>query len=416
MLLSGSVGSAKSLLLAHLIVTHCLFNRGAHVGIGRRVFKDLKDTLAQVIRHHVDGEVDFNYNGTSAKFEFPNESIIRPFSWADRHYKKFRSHEFSMFVIEELTENDNKEFYDEIHARIGRLRHIDEKLLVCATNPDEPEHWAFKHWFVDQNPLRHAYKSSTKDNPYLPESYIEQLRQNLDPKMARRMIDGEWLSIRQEVIYHQYEPEKNRILRPYVYDPKNEIHWAWDFNISDGKPLSSCFFQFKDGAFHVGHDLVVQGLRTEDMLEEAHGRGLLNHQTTYVINGDATGKHRDTRSRHSDYEIIKNWLSNAKVKGPNGQMVPINWRMNVPLSNPKVRERHNMVNAWLHNAAGQRRLFVYQDAQVVHEGLMMTKLKPGAEYIEDDSKSFQHVTTALGYGLVATVRERENTGSITNLR
>jgi hypothetical protein len=401
-LLSGSVGSAKSILLAHLIATHCLMFQNAHVGVGRRVFKDLRDTLLEVVRLHTDG-LPVEHHGVTGKFTFANGSIIRPFSWADRHYKKFRSHDFTMFVIEELTENDEEEFYNEIFNRIGRRRDVPEKLLVSATNPDDPEHWAYRRFFVNPNQRRHVYKTRTADNPYLPASYVDSLRESLDPRMALRMLEGEWIPIRAEVIYHQYDPDKNRIRQPYVPDPKAEIHWCWDFNIGDGKPLSTCFFQHIGQIFHVYRDIVIQGLRTEDMLEEAWSRGLLDGESTIVINGDATGKHRDTRSRHSDWEIIKVWLSNAK----NRQGRPIKFRMEVPLSNPKVRERHNLVNGVLHNVKGDRRLIVYADAPIVHEGLMLTKLKAGAEYVEDDSRSYQHVTTALGYGIVAKLRESQ---------
>jgi hypothetical protein len=409
-LLSGSVGSAKSLLLSHLITTHCLIYPNAHVGVGRRVFKDLRDTLLEVIKQHNEG-VPVEYHGVTGKFTYPNGSIIRPFSWADRHYKKFRSHDFTMFVIEELTENADEEFYNEIYNRIGRRRDVPEKLLVSATNPDDPEHWAYRRFFVNISPRRHVYKTRTADNPYLPASYVQSLKETLDPRMALRMLEGEWIPIRAEVIYHQYDTDLNRRQTRYKPDPKREIHWCWDFNIGDGKPLSTCFFQHDGSTFHVYQDIVVQGLRTEDMLEEAWSRGLLDIDTTYVINGDATGKHRDTRSRHSDYEIIKTWLSNARTR--DGR--PIRWRVDVPLANPKIRERHNLVNGILHNAAGDRRLIVYADAPVVHEGLMLTKLKEGADYIEDDSRSYQHVTTALGYGVVAKLREKQKS-TMTSIR
>ena len=396
-LLSGSVGSSKSLLMAHIIVTHCCENPGAHFGVGRRVYKDLRDTLIQVIRHHCDGDVPALYHGVTGKFTFNNGSVIRPFSWADKHYMKFRSHEFSGFAIEELTENNDKEVYDEIVNRVGRLRHINEKLVICATNPDDPEHWAYKHWQINKSERRHIYFSRTSDNPYLPASYIEQLRENLDPKMYRRMVLGEWLPIRTEVIYHQYEPDHNYRDQSYKIDPKTDIRWCWDFNIGHNKPLSTVFMQKFNGRFHAYKDIVIEGFRTQDMLDEALESGQLDHDVTYIISGDATGKHRDTRSKHSDWDIVEKFLSNARTK----KGKPIRFRMDVPISNPKVRYRHNLMNAVLHNTNGDRRLIVYKDAPVTHEGLMLTKLRSGADYVEDDTKSYQHVTTALGYGIVA---------------
>lgn len=401
-LLSGSVGSSKSLVLAHIMVTHCILNPNAHAGIGRRTLPSLRETLMEVIKAHTS-EIDVDYNGVTGKYTFSNGSVLRPFSWADAHYKKFRSHEFSAFGIEELTENPDPEFYQEILSRVGRLRHINEKIIVSASNPDDPDHWVYKRFFMSDSSRRHVYKSSTQDNPYLPLSYIDTLRENYDPQMYRRMVLGEWIPIRQAVIYHQYDPIRNRSPKKYTVDTRREIHWSWDFNIATGKPLSSCMFQHDGKVFHVFKDLVINGLRTEDMLDEAYGLGLLDHDTTYVINGDSTGKHRDTRSRHNDYEIIRLYLSNIKTKSGR----PIRFRMDVPLTNPKVRERHNIINGLLHNTNGDIRLIIYADAPVCHEALMLTKLKIGADYIEDDSKlcPYQHVGTALGYGCIAKLRE-----------
>lgn len=424
-LLSGSVGSAKSLLLAHLIATHALTFRKAHIGVGRRVLKDLRDTLISVLKEHLTN-VEFEYNASSGVFKFQNGSIVRPFSWADGHYKKFRSHEFTMFVIEELTENDEEEFYLEIFNRLGRRRDVPETLIVNATNPDDPEHWAYQRFFVNKNPRRHVYKTKTADNPYLPRSYIEALKSSMDPKLWLRMGEGEWIPIRTEMVYHQYDSQLNYRDRPYDIQPGHPIRWCWDFNIGDGKPLSSCFMQYapdpidmlgKDMSkhpplpkrFHVYQDLVISGLRTEDMCEEALERGFLDHDTTYILHGDATGKHRDTRSKHNDWEIIEKFMANARTKSGK----PIRFRKEVPLANPKVRSRHNIVNAQLCNANKVRNLFVYKGAGVAHQGLMLTKLKPGADYVEDDSKEYQHVTTAIGYGVVRTLEDENRRPGIT---
>jgi hypothetical protein len=91
-LLSGSVGSAKTLLLAHLAVTHALMYPGAHVGLGRRTKPELKETLVHIILEHFQGIMDPGFNKTTAKFKLPNGSRITSFSWADGSYKKFLSH------------------------------------------------------------------------------------------------------------------------------------------------------------------------------------------------------------------------------------------------------------------------------------------------------------------------------------
>ena len=52
-LLSGSYGSAKSTLLAHLAVRHCIEWPGARVAIGRKARDDIKKTIWAEILDHI---------------------------------------------------------------------------------------------------------------------------------------------------------------------------------------------------------------------------------------------------------------------------------------------------------------------------------------------------------------------------
>lgn len=404
-LLSGSVGSAKSILLAHLGIKHCLKFERARVCLGRKAMPDLKDTILQKVLEHleedfVEGE-DYEHNETKGKVLFYNGSEIISRSWSDKKFKRFRSVELSAGIVEELTENDDeyKDFYTEMKMRVGRLPHIKENWIGCATNPDDPAHWAHKYFIESDALTRHVYYSVTTDNKFLPKWYVDQLKKDLDPKMAQRMIYGKWISIGQEVVYYAYDRQVNFRDAPYKIDPKHPIAINFDFNIGEGKPMSACFHQHIDGVFHFGEDYVVDGARTTDILEEMAGRGLFEYDTLYLIHGDATGRSRDTRSVRSDYDIIQKFLANYRQKS--GKALRVDMR--VPLANPPVRTRHNTVNAQMKNSLGEVRLYVYQGAKTLDEGFRLTKLKPGGKYIEDDSKRYQHVSTAAGYGIVSTL-------------
>jgi hypothetical protein len=158
--------------------------------------------------------------------------------------------------------------------------------------------------------------------------------------------------------------------------------------------------QFIDDCFHFFAEIIIHGARTQDQLEELSSRGYLDHQVTYEVYGDATGEARTTKSLHSDYDIIKKYLSNYRT--PDGRA--INYKMCVPRSNPPIRERHNTVNSYCHNLVGDVRLKVYRECKTVDEGMRLTSLLKGGSYVEDDSKHYQHVTTALGYWITAKHR------------
>lgn len=412
-LLSGSVGSAKSIVLANIVVRHCLENTRARVLIGRRALPDLKATLYTKILEHMESvpKQYYDHQDSTAHIDFSNKSEIVARSWADKRYSKIRSLELSLAAIEELSENydDDEQGYIETTMRVGRLPHIQRPLVISASNPDEPDHWVYKR-FIEPNlggnkhPTRHVYFSRTEDNKFLPRSYIEGLKKNLDPMMALRMLEGLWISIRGEVVYYGYDRNVQFKERRYEINKAHPIILAWDFNIGDGKPMSMACMQYIDDTFHIFDEVIIQGSRTADTIEELEGKGLLSKDCKYIVCGDASGKHRDTRSSHSDYDIIRKELSNRGLS----------FAYHVPLANPPVRTRHNRVNAYCKNMNGDVRIFIYQDAKTCDEALRLTKLKSGASYIEDDSKAYQHVGTAIGYAIMfeSTQAQRKPQGTI----
>lgn len=403
-LLSGSVGSAKSILAAHLAVFHCLQFPKARILLGRKALPDLKDTIFTKVLEHLEGTLvekrDYWVNHLRASIKFKNGSEIISRSWSDRKYKKFRSLELSGAIIEELTENDEKDqqAYNEIKMRVGRLPHVKENFIICPTNPDSPAHWAYQYFILTKKPTRFVFYSVTTDNPFLPKSYIAQLKEDLDPKLAQRMIYGQWLELNTEVIYYEYCPAANYVDNPYNVQLNQPIWISFDFNIGIGKPLSCVVMQFdSSGQCHIFNEVVIEGMRTADACEELAERGLLDYPCKYFIAGDATGKRRDTRSKRSDWDIIKHFMSNHKK---------LSFELRVPISNPRIRDRHNKVNSYCNNANGKRRLFVYKTAPTAHEGLRLTKLKEGSTFQEDDSKEYQHITTAIGYAIYQADRDK----------
>ena len=407
-LLSGSVGSAKSILLAHMVISHCLRNIRARVLVGRHALPDLRLTIWRKILEHLEGmDIDYSLNLSRLEIRFCNGSEIICRSWADGNYTRMRSLELSAAVIEELTEQEGDEgleIYNEIKMRVGRLPHIRENWLMSATNPGAPSHWAYKYFIESKSPTRHVHYSVTTDNPYLPPQYIEQLKKDLDPKLALRMIYGQWVEIAGEVVYYQYDSEvQHKKDVAYKVNPAFPVILSWDFNIGEGKPMSMCCMQYIDDTFHVFDQVVIEGARTADTIDELDHKGLLKTDWQYIICGDAAGKHRDTRGSRSDWDIILKELQNRNLKVT----------FLVPPANPGIRNRHNKVNAYCKNADGQVRLFVYKDAPTVDEGLRLVKLKPGANYIEDDSKRYQHVTTALGYAVYMLTLQASRKGQET---
>jgi len=388
-LLSGAVGSGKTIVVAHAVVTHCLMYPNALVGIGRLSLRYLKDTLLKAIIEQVGDIIDIKFNKSTSTITFPNGSQIMAFSWSDGSVRKFRSYQFTAFAIDELTESQTPEAYNEIFMRLGRRSDVDESWLLCASNPESPDHWVYKEFIGNPAPGSKVFYSKTRDNKLLPDSYESNLRATMDPLMARRMLEGEWLSIAENVIYYQFSDDN--IIESYDPKPRAPIYISFDFNIGTGKPMSCCISQFVDGTAYYFDEIILEGMRTNDVLDEIEHRGYFSTSSPVYICADATGSSRDTRGVRSDLDIIKYRISNLDI--------PIPFRIMVPPKNPAIRLRHNIVNAYLKNANGDVRLKVSSNCSTIIDGLRHTKLKAGANFVEDDSYHAQHVTTSLGYSL-----------------
>ena len=243
-LLSGSYGSAKSILMAHLAVTHCLFNPGSRALLARKAMPDLKSTIYKEILEHISEDlvegVDYWINETSASITFSNGSEIISRSWSDKRYKKGRSLKISFLVFEELTENteEDKEAFMTLKARLRRLPHVKENVLIAATNPDSMSHWVYKYFFDEKKETRFVFKSITTDNPFLDPVYIRQLKEDLDPIQAQRYIYGEWVDLTKDRVYYAYNKEVN-YKDKHNFEMIDELRLCHDFNIGHNKPLSA---------------------------------------------------------------------------------------------------------------------------------------------------------------------------------
>jgi hypothetical protein len=151
--------------------------------------------------------------------------------------------------------------------------------------------------------------------------------------------------------------------------------------------MSSCLCQIKKAKgpddivrpeLHVFDEIVVETADTNDVAQEFKQRyGIEN----VIVYGDPAGQARDTRSKATDYMILKD-LGFKKQK--------------VARAHPPIRERHNTVNALLKNAEGDIRVKIHPRCKTLIKGLDTVRLRDGAQYLEEETY-WQHVTTAFGY-------------------
>jgi len=305
------------------------------------------------------------------------------------HYELLSGTEIGWLWCDE-TWGTSKAAIDLIMARLRDPR-MDNQLLM-TTILDDPSSWMYSMFVenFDETLMDVFYMTTYENQKNLPPGYIQNLKSIYTSQMFKRMCLSQWVTLDSASVYYNFARPQN-VTEVSEFDPYLPIYWSLDFNIAEGKPMSSCLAHLKHGKgangkvrpqIDVFDEIIVESADTNDVIREFTNREWFrkNHGGV-IVTGDATGKARDSRSKTSDYGLLRDaGFSNQKV----------------PTRNPGIRERHNNVNRVLKSADDDVRIRVHPRCKVLIKALETVTLKKGADYLEKESYA-QHVGTALGY-------------------
>lgn len=196
--------------------------------------------------------------------------------------------------------------------------------LGNVTTPDQGySGFTYEKWVKKRQPGYELIKASTASNPFLPDGYIEQIRANYDPILADMYLNGEFVSLSQNKVYHFFDRNKHHSDRE-IKPEDQYLHIGLDFNI--GGTCANVWVI--DGNMPIAVDEFVSH-DTRDFCNnltryEAKGRKI-------IVYPDASGKSGSTNASQSDIDII----------------IQAGFRIDCPNSNPAVRDRINCVNGLL---------------------------------------------------------------------
>src|SRR5262249_41062944 len=130
------------------------------------------------------------------------------------------------------------------------------------------------------------------------------------------------------------------------------------------------------------------------------------HQAVKIY-GDASGYQKQTTGT-TDYELVKEYLqshSNLRVS------------FEIPKSNPRVKERVNLMNRKLRNVANETELFVDRRCnELILDFQEVSYKKAGTEIDKDRDRNRTHLSDALGYLLCGVCGTSEPTIGFKNQR
>lgn len=223
----GGYGSGKSYDIALKLVLKLLEEERKCLVV-RKVYATLRDSTFALFKDVISSmDLPDNVIGTPVSplgIKFSNGSEI-VFKGLDDKEKIKSIHNISIIWIEEASELH----YSDYKELLGRARHPKHSIhFLLSTNPVGNDSWVYKHFFIDETDPENIritlddeelyrdrviikdntyyHHSTAEDNPFLPQSYIEQLDElkEYDPDLYRIARRGEFGTIGTKVL-PQYE-------------------------------------------------------------------------------------------------------------------------------------------------------------------------------------------------------------------
>ena len=223
LLVGGAAGGSKSYSIGMIIALWARKYPGVRFFVGRKTLKSLKQSTINTMLSKVFPALgltsdDYHMGWGSMELAFKNGSLVifgeLDYAPSDPVYSRVGSLEVDVAIIDEAGEV-TRMAKDAIKSRTGRgvmaQRGMPGKLLL-GSNPDinwlKDEYYdpyeklgggGFQKWQIgriningEKLPTYRAFlRMGAYDNPFLPQSYIDNLK-TLPPILRKRLLDGNW--------------------------------------------------------------------------------------------------------------------------------------------------------------------------------------------------------------------------------
>ena len=202
---------------------------------------------------------------------------------------------------------------------------------VAAFTTPEGFRFVYNKWKRNPTDSYKMVQASTLSNPFLPDGYVESLRETYPEQLIEAYIKGEFVNLSGGTVYRVFDRRLNST--DEVDDGNETLHIGMDFNV--GK--MSAIIHIERGGDPIAVNEIFGLLDTDEMIAEINR--LYPDRSIYVY-PDSSGKNRKSVNA-SETDISK-----LEDQG---------YYLRYDSVNPFVRDRINAMNAMLCNGAGVRR-------------------------------------------------------------
>ena len=262
-------------------------------------------------------------------------------------YESFRA---KIDELDTLKQDHATEAWIKIMARNRQspssyIRTSDKPMnTVSIFSTPEGFRFVYDRWVKNRKPGYEMVQASTMSNPFLPDDYVQALRDSYPPQLIEAYLNGDFVNLTSGTVYPQFDRKLNHC--DDEHDGAEPLHIGMDFNV--GK-MSAIAHIKKDGEPRAVAE-ILGAYDTPDMIKQIKRRFWKETSATefektceiYVYPDASGGSRKTVDAGTSDLAL----LSDA------GFIVMSERK------NPPVRDRINSVNAMFCNANNERRYMV----------------------------------------------------------
>lgn len=265
--------------------------------------------------------------------------------------------------------------WNKVIARCRQKKQDGKANTAAVGTTPEGFRFCYERWEKKASAKYKLYRAPTNSNPYLPQSYIDGLRESYPPQLLAAYLDGRFVNLTSGGVYPDFDRDLNASKE--TIKPNDVLHIGMDFNVLK---MAAVVFVLRDGKAHAVDEMV--DVRDTPTMAKLIKDTYPSH--TIKIYPDAAGQATSSKnSSESDHVILRKHGFQLAVNG----------------SNPAVRDRINACNAQILNSNGVRSLKVNADMcpSLVEALEQQAYDKHGAP---DKSTGHDHVVDGFGYCLV----------------
>lgn len=363
-LYQGGYGSGKTWSGSLLGILLAINYPGIRGLVGALTYPLLRDTTLTTYIEHLDKlGLEYNYLKNESKLVFPNTSEI-----LFRHLQepeKLKSLNLGFVEIEEMSDIPVSTF-DMLLSRLRQAPKPEWKKfryrLFGHTNPQQSRGWIYQRFKKDIKPGFRRILAPTTQNTFLPDGYIELLRNSYNETYFKINVLGEDCDDTSGLVTKGFNKNK-QVIDGLTICPGYPIHLTCDFNVD---PMCWYICQIYNNNVYVLYEMVKENTTTESAAQVV--ADLLNNykETPIIINGDASGDYKTTKG--VDYIYLKNNLIRNQFKNLDIRIMP---------KNPGIEYRISCWNNMILGSDNQHHIFIHPQCKYLLYNIDNQEVEPG---------------------------------------